>query len=409
MPTSATLGNLTRTVPTTNSVNQTIGASGQMALTLNPALSGNLVINNNIIVRLCLQRTGFNSARNVNVSLRRADTDALITGTAASANININTNPAAWNWFTFTITHTGPTTVLSAQNLRLRITNATATNGVIVTNNGANNQGNCAGQGPSRVEINTSTVINVSNVQVYNAASPGGVLITNTVENATVYVRGTITDPFGFADINNNTVVDILNNANSVVVGPINDTAILSSSGNTKIFEYAVTMPNDRLAGPFTVRVRGNEGTEGTITHYGASLFSLTDPPLLVVSKLSSKSGPGAAPGEDIDYQVIISNTSILGTGDATTVIVEDLLPKFTSFKIGSINYTNPYPPYSNSGLTVASTTYFNGVTWAYVPVSGGGGAPPGYDRNVQQIRVTFSGTMPPGGGFALDYIVGLN
>lgn len=406
-PTSPTVGTIQRVVPSANAtavIERGNGFGRYIELTLSPALAANLTFSNDMLLHLCLRRIGNNSNRTYNVSLRRASDNALIG--AADNYTSANGN---WHWQTFTMDHTGPTTITPAQNLRLRITNVGTDVGnrdIEISSNGAGT--NCAGSAAgatssaSHVVLNASTVINVDSVQVYNATSPSGILITNTVENATVYVRSTVSDPFGSADINNNTVVEILDNTNTVVVGPINDTVILNTTAGTKEFEYAVTLPNDRLAGPFTVRVTANEGTEGTVTHYGASLFTLTEPPLLVVSKLSSKSGPGAAPGEDVDYQVIISNTSILGTGDATSVIVTDVIPEHMSFKVGSIQYTNPYAPYSASGLTVASIEYFNGITWAYVPP----GAPGTYDANVQQFRVTFSGIMPPNGGFALDYIL---
>jgi len=47
------------------------------------------------------------------------------------------------------------------------------------------------------------------------------------------------------------------------------------------------------------------------------------------------------------------------------------------------------------TGLTV-SVAYSNdnGSTWTYTPVSGGGGALSGYDRNVTNIKWTFTGNL---------------
>jgi hypothetical protein len=44
----------------------------------------------------------------------------------------------------------------------------------------------------------------------------------------------------------------------------------------------------------------------------------------------------------------------------------------------------------------VASFQYSNdgGATWAYTPVSGGGGAPVGYDRTVTNVRWSFAGSL---------------
>ena len=59
-------------------------------------------------------------------------------------------------------------------------------------------------------------------------------------------------------------------------------------------------------------------------------------------------------------------------------------------FKVGSMT--------SNPGTTglVATFEYSNdaGATWTYTPVSGGGGAASGYDRNVTNVRWRFAGSL---------------
>jgi hypothetical protein len=67
-----------------------------------------------------------------------------------------------------------------------------------------------------------------------------------------------------------------------------------------------------------------------------------------------------------------------------------DAVPANTDFKVGSI--TNSL---GTTGLTVA-VAYSNngGATYAYTPVSGGGGAAAGYDRSVTNIRWTFTGNL---------------
>jgi hypothetical protein len=59
-------------------------------------------------------------------------------------------------------------------------------------------------------------------------------------------------------------------------------------------------------------------------------------------------------------------------------------------FKVGSL-ISSP----GTTGL-VASFQYSNdgGATWAYTPVSGGGGAPAGYDRAVTNVRWSFAGSL---------------
>jgi len=92
-------------------------------------------------------------------------------------------------------------------------------------------------------------------------------------------------------------------------------------------------------------------------------------------------------PGADLTYTIAFTNT---GTAGASSLIVTDPIPGSTDFKIGSVTSS-----LGTTGLTV-SVAYSNdnGSTWTYTPVSGGGGALSGYDRNVTNIKWTFTGNL---------------
>ena len=63
----------------------------------------------------------------------------------------------------------------------------------------------------------------------------------------------------------------------------------------------------------------------------------------------------------------------------------------------------------SASGLALGTPQFSSdgGVTWTYVPVSGGGGAPAGYDANVTHWRIQMSGSMAGhGASFEVFYRV---
>ena len=117
-------------------------------------------------------------------------------------------------------------------------------------------------------------------------------------------------------------------------------------------------------------------------------------------------SSPSANPGAVISYTIQVSNA---GTGDATGVEVSDALPRVLSvgtdtFGPGqAIEFVDGSPV---SGLTPQAPQFSddNGVTYVYAPVSGGGGAPAGFDRNVTNFRLPLTGNMPPGGSFTLNY-----
>jgi uncharacterized repeat protein (TIGR01451 family) len=109
---------------------------------------------------------------------------------------------------------------------------------------------------------------------------------------------------------------------------------------------------------------------------------------------------PTQSPGTDISYILTFTNS---GGSPASSLIITDpyidpVLPvasrlkinDYTYFKVGSIVNTLP------AGLSIISVKYSNdsGVTWTYTPVSGGGGAPAGYDANVTHIQWTFGGAL---------------
>jgi uncharacterized repeat protein (TIGR01451 family) len=104
--------------------------------------------------------------------------------------------------------------------------------------------------------------------------------------------------------------------------------------------------------------------------------------------------GPNPTPGTDINYTVVFSN---LGGGALQNIVLVDpdststlKINDNTDFKVGSVS-TN----LGTTGLTVVvAYSSDGGATFTYTPVSGGGGAPVGYDRNVTHVRWSFTGTL---------------
>jgi hypothetical protein len=103
---------------------------------------------------------------------------------------------------------------------------------------------------------------------------------------------------------------------------------------------------------------------------------------------------PAPVPGTDINYSVAFSN---LGGAPLQSVVHIDPNTSTTlkindnaDFKVGSV--TNSL---GTTGLGVAvAYSNDNGATFTYVPASGAGGAPAGYDRNVTHVRWTFAGNL---------------
>jgi fimbrial isopeptide formation D2 family protein/uncharacterized repeat protein (TIGR01451 family) len=113
---------------------------------------------------------------------------------------------------------------------------------------------------------------------------------------------------------------------------------------------------------------------------------TVTGIPSVALVKSVSPSGT-QSPGTDLVYSIAFSNA---GAAVARTLVIKDAIPSFTDFKVGSVTSS-----LGTTGLTVALAYSNNGgTTFVYTPISGGGGASAGYDRNVTNVRWTFTGNL---------------
>jgi uncharacterized repeat protein (TIGR01451 family) len=109
-------------------------------------------------------------------------------------------------------------------------------------------------------------------------------------------------------------------------------------------------------------------------------------PPNVNLVKSASPSG-NVRPGTDVAYTVAFTNG---GGMVASSLLMTDPIPGNTDFKVSSETHS-----LGTTGLGVTVTySKDGGASWTYSPVSGGGSAPAGYDRNVTHIRWAFSGSL---------------
>jgi uncharacterized repeat protein (TIGR01451 family) len=118
--------------------------------------------------------------------------------------------------------------------------------------------------------------------------------------------------------------------------------------------------------------------------------------PVPVLTMVKYASSPSVDPGGVVTYTLNITNT---GGDNAYTVVIDDQLSSFVMFGLNSYGVSQPFQLVNGtptSGLTISTTTYSNdnGATYTYTPVSGGGGAPAGYDANVTNWRIQMTGNM---------------
>lgn len=157
-----------------------------------------------------------------------------------------------------------------------------------------------------------------------------------------------------------------------------------------------------------TAALAAFSGLDSDASNNSASAsVTITPSPLLSVTKVSSASSAGS--GQVVSYIVNIANT---GYGIATAVSATDSLSPFTALGINTFGAGQPFRIIQGSpasGLSLGTPSYSNngGATYTYTPVSGGGGAPAGYDANITNFVVPFTGTMgTSGANLQLQYNV---
>lgn len=115
---------------------------------------------------------------------------------------------------------------------------------------------------PSKIDMETTTVISVDAFEIYNAPYAGGTVIAGATNGDVVYVRATVSDPFGTYDITglDLEITDPLSATTSLNLGAAEE---VDNSGCSKTYEYVWMTPN--IQGEFDLKAIVHEGYENTI------------------------------------------------------------------------------------------------------------------------------------------------
>ncbi len=236
---------------------------------------------------------------------------------------------------------------------------------------------------PSMLRLPASNVIDFTQFAVYNAAYPSGSIITNAYNGETVYVRATVTDPFGYYDIH-----DVALRITDPALG-ITDVAMtaVDSTGCTKTFQYI--WYTGTTQGNYTLRAIASEGYENEVKDTTQTTFNLqfldTGTPCSAdftdatfnnaVSEYSNANGTLYYKVQDFDqnlYPLIPEFVTIVLTssnGDQETRSLSETGPN-TGIFTGSIPYTvSGIPTQGDNIITAAAgvSLHFN-YTDPYTP-----------------------------------------
>lgn len=200
----------------------------------------------------------------------------------------------------------------------------------------------------SRVNLNSSNVINVNAPTFYDAPYPAGAVVSSVLMGTTIYIRSVISDPFGSFDISAASI-DITNPLGTKVVNAAAMTEKISS-GASKTYEYAYVVPAGGPGGYWAARVNATEGTEGTVSDDAVATVQVAIPmPSLLIVKtvqtiwdpVNGGASPKAIPGAFVDYTITVNNTGP-GPVDLDTTVVTDPIPANTELFVGDFDGSGP-------------------------------------------------------------------
>jgi uncharacterized repeat protein (TIGR01451 family) len=348
---------LTRTVTTANTSSQDIDGNNNEIFSIlqSPVFQSPFTITaGTVSVQLNLQSRGNNTnqQRDVEVDLIQVTggvPTTLNTGTASY------TNNGGTEYVTFNISLPSDVNFLQNDYIRIDVRNVTPQQ-----NRRIRVRSLIAGN-LSQVSLQSSTVINQDEIGIYAGTYPDVTQYKSYLPGATVYLRSTVSDPFGNADISS---VDFtITDPTLTQVFSTNVTVpSFTPSGASAIFETPYLIPATP-DGIWSAGYTANEGAEGTVVH-SSSANLLVGAPILTVSKnpftISDPVNPSsykAIPNAIVEYTVAVENSGF-GYVDINSIVLTDPIAAGTTFYFGSpLNPANFIDGLTASGLSFTFTS----------------------------------------------------
>ena len=281
------------------------------------------------------------------------------------------------------ITSTGPVAAGSEANLIARVGVPAGTlPGVFGTSFTATSSVNATQSDTiaNTVTVNTLAAVDFAPDNTGNATAGGTVTYSHTVTN-----NGNVPDTFDLTYASSQGWTYVFFDAFSTPI-----TSVTVAQGASANITVRLTVPAGTAMGTVEVGVLTATGQATLATDNATDVTTIVAGNLSLTKSVSPTGDQ--TPGTDLSYTVDYQN---LGSSDLTAVVIYDAIPAWTQYQVGSA--LTGTAPVSITSITVEYSDD-NGGTWAYAPVSGGGGAPAGYDANVTNVRWVFAGNLLAGG-----------
>ncbi len=350
--------------------------SGGSNSIVNNTVTGNGVGTTASVVTAGIRLYGAGSTVDRNIINANFGAGVMVTSSASSNTITRNSIYANG-----TITNKGgggPSNQIGIDLLSSTDNQSTGTSTFVTIND--NGDGDAGGNGLLNFPVITSAQIVGSNLVLKGYARPGAAIEFFIVA----------ADPSGFGE-GQTYLVTLTEGSGSdqdattgTYTNPVN--GLNQGTDTTNKFQFTIATPGGVSLG--TV-LTATATLSSATSEFSGNVTVAAAPPDVGLAKSVNPSG-SQPPGTDLTYSIAFTNG---GGSAAQTLVIKDPIPPNTDFKVGSESHD-----LGTTGLTVVvAYSNDNGSTWTYAPASGGGGAPAGYDRNVTNIRWTFSGNLSQG------------
>ena len=331
---------LTRIAPTSRTDSSIFSGGSFIDINQTPVFQSPFTISggSTVTVSLHVARRNASGSRRVQVELLNGNTGAPIgigidTGDGAGpGSTSQSWNVPRYQYLNFQYTIPFDVTFNTNEFIRIRVTNTTPLGRSIQVRS-------LRGGNISQVLMDTSTVINIDSIGVFAAAFPSTAQFPSYAPGSTVFIRATVSDPFGNADITSSDI-SITDSASAAQVTNAAMTSVATPSGATRVFEFQYTIPATPQ-GIWNLDITANEGFEGTVSH-NVQTTMIVDTTAIEVSKTSNVisdpvngSNPKAIPNAIVEYTISVKNSGF-GYADNNTLVINDPLPTNTSFFFGS-------------------------------------------------------------------------